>query len=125
MGTDAMGWVEVYDEEDDMWDGIICASTLLDRDYDAFAILFGVRNKNGLQAIAPQRGLPENLSPEVENDLKGWLPVAWPTWITWQEIKQVESKMVLWSSWKLLFELMTLLAATYGDKNVRLTVWFD
>jgi hypothetical protein len=43
MATDIQGWVEIYDEEDDLWDGIIYASTLMARDYHVFGILFGVR----------------------------------------------------------------------------------
>ena len=128
MGTDISGWVEIYDEEDDLWDGVIAASSLMDRDYQIFGILFGVRCQDHFSPVAPARGIPENVSPQVEDELKDWQTIVSPSWITWAEIQIVDWKALeheLWLEWKLLFDLMNLIAQRYGAGNTRLVVWFD
>lgn len=56
----------------------------LDRDYRLFAILANVRNYNGIQPIALPRGLPEDLSPEVQADWNA--DNASPSWFLLQEL---------------------------------------
>ena len=38
-----------------------------DRNYSLFAILADVRNDEGYECIAPRRGIPDDLSPEIKN----------------------------------------------------------
>jgi len=59
MAADIYGWVEIYDEEDDMWDGVIKASHLTYRDYYMFGTLFGIRKRIDqvdVVSIAERRG---------------------------------------------------------------------
>ncbi len=122
IAADIYGWVETYDDE---WDGIIKASHLMYRDYYVFGALFGIR-RLGLTPAAERRGLPEDSSREVKDDLKSWDKIAAPSWITWQELQSVawdEHPPHDW--WLLLFKLMQDLADRWGSENVRLVVWFD
>lgn len=93
MGTDIHGWVEFRDAQLDAslneicWYGVINAGGLLDRDYDAFASLFGVRNDGDFNSIAAGRGLPGDASHTVLEEAIGCHS---HTWITWHEIKQID-----------------------------------
>lgn len=130
MATDIQGWVEIYDAEDNLWDGVIAASSLMERDYRVFGILFGVRGRPNdiAAAVANARGIPENISPQLKAELTAWEHIVSPSWITWEEIQPIDWNALqcqLWPDWKLLFELMSLIAQRYGAKNTRLVVWFD
>lgn len=81
------------------------------RNYSLFAILADVRNEEGYERIAPRRGIPNNLSPEIKSYSESfqsnessttWLPqdekqrAAWiaydrdmelcPGWLTLEEL---------------------------------------
>lgn len=150
MGADIHGWVEVryeyLDEFDglNIWYAIIKAGQLLDRDYDAFGMLFGVRNRAGFVPVANHRGLPADASDEVrehgtppedagEDD---WICYHSPTWITYAEIKAINwdesaldkpltRRVALEDSFQMVFEMMEALAKRVGDNNVRLVIRFD
>ena len=64
MGTDICGWVEV--KYGNMWWPIIKIDYLVNRNYDIFGCLFGVRNYANFKPIAPDRGLPEDVSSLVK-----------------------------------------------------------
>ncbi len=95
MGTDIAGWVEIKNwGNEDRWSGILQVRTLLDRNYDAFGSLFGVRNKDGFKPTAPDRGLPADISDEAKRDFetayeKDPRAIFGMTWITWSEIKAI------------------------------------
>ena len=129
MGADVYGWVEIHNEGDEDWDGVIKASHLTYRDYNVFGTLFGIRkdiDKAHVKSIAERRGLPENLSYDLGEELKKWQDIVAPSWISWQELKTVQ-----WNErppddwWLVLFKMMEALAKQWGDANVRLVVWFD
>ena len=77
MGCDAHGYLEFryeYEEEDpyhkakySSWTGINIGE-MLDRNYDIFAMLFGVRNDQGYKPLAYNRGLPTDISSNVQED---------------------------------------------------------
>ena len=61
------------------------------RDYNLFAILANVRNPNGrtvddkkFDVIAPPRGLPKDLSPEIRDWFENW--AMSPSWLLLSEI---------------------------------------
>ncbi len=68
MGTDIHGVIEGYTFE--KWETMLDIAPLvhLDRTYDIWAHLFGVRAEDGQesQAVAYQRGLPADCSAEVQ-----------------------------------------------------------
>jgi hypothetical protein len=94
MGTDIHGWVEAklpfYEEGG--WQQVIGLFWLYDvRDYDAFGCFFGVRNYAQFRPIAPERGLPADVSLEVKQDAARWGNEAFGhTWIIWDEITQID-----------------------------------
>jgi hypothetical protein len=91
------GWVEVKAKwKENHWEGIIRVDEFLHGHYDMFGCLFDVANYTGLNAPAPKRGLPQDISleglfyneeHEKEDGTDGTL---WQSWITWAEIKAVD-----------------------------------
>ena len=99
MGCDIHGRVEIlYSFSLDEWFSVIDAGLLLDRNYDAFGLLFGVRNRNGFPPIAANRGLPEDASEEVKRDgtpgadadEDSWILYHSASWLTLEEIQAVD-----------------------------------
>jgi len=128
MGIDAYGWVEVYDAEDDTWDGVILATQLMERDVHIFCELFGMgtHSPTDKEPLAAHRGFPENASLQATEE-KG-LSGQWRsrTWVSWQELAAWgAAEREFGSRWHVLFALMATLARTYDDDAVRLVVSFD
>lgn len=74
MGTDIRGWVEVkesYGLPHHAWHGTIVIPSLIPGAYDSFGCLFGVRNYAGFAPVAAGRGLPDDLSVEVKQEITG------------------------------------------------------
>lgn len=100
MGTDIYGWVEVkhpfYETgsiiEEGEWKPVLDLYWLYSvRDYDSFGWFFGVRNYAQFRPIAPERGLPADVSSKVKQDSgRDSSHVYGYTWITWDEIKQID-----------------------------------
>lgn len=63
MGTHICGWVEVTNA----WgvDAVVAIEPLVNRGYDAFGYLFGVRNYAGFTPLFANRGLPAPVSKRV------------------------------------------------------------
>lgn len=102
MGTDIEGWVEYAlpgprsNEKD--WYAVIRVGSLASRNYDLFGCLFGVgvRNYAHFRPIAAGRGLPPDASSEMQEEYEKYAQFRLSgedfayTWITWQEIKQID-----------------------------------
>ncbi|WP_203832421.1 hypothetical protein [Actinoplanes lobatus] len=62
--------------------------------YCAYGCLFGVRNYQDWKPIAPQRGLPEDVSQQVRNDFDEAAAidgaVGGETWVGWDELKDLD-----------------------------------
>ena len=127
------GWVEIFDAENIMWDGVIKASNLMYADNYVFSTLFGTHNtlfgvqkepdEISMVPVAARRGLPEDACWEVRKELSHPKMSAF-TWITWQELKSVQWKYEPHAWWLVLFKMMAELAEKWGDDWVRLTVGF-
>ena len=94
MGTDIHGWVEIR-SSGGTWDGVLKIDSLAERVYDMFGCLFGVTNHANFRPIVDQRGFPADLSEEATRELVEWedewgVEPLWPTWITWQEIQDID-----------------------------------
>lgn len=61
------------------------------RNYALFAMLAGVRNGYDIVPVRPPKGLPVDLSPEVEADM--WVEHT-PSWLTLAELKAYD-----WEQW--------------------------
>lgn len=125
MGTDVHGYVEVNcDEISDVnhWSKIIDIGLIVERNYDVFGLLFGVRSKPSINGKAKNRGIPNRTSrpQDHENvDLHG------QTWIDWEEIFEIYPELPKLRGWNLIFSTMELLFERYGKESTRLVVSFD
>ncbi len=152
MGVDIHGWVEITDPAWTApigWQGVISIAYLIQRSYGMFGSLFGVRNADGFLPLAANRGIPPDASPQMKAEIMmredetvtpSWL-VA-PSWILWSEIRAIDwnetgtdvippdtrpqtRRQQITPRWRMLFDMMRLLAKHFGAQNVRLVVWFD
>lgn len=88
MGCDIHGYVEYNGWG--LWRDCISIKPIVGRNYDMFALLFGVRNDAAFIPVAPDRGMPVNVSDRVKEEYERWGEDAHsPSWITWQEIAQI------------------------------------
>ncbi len=90
MGTDIIGWVEFKSAQGE-WNHVIDIGLLIDRNYDAFGCLFGVKNYAQFTPLAADRGLPDDLSPQVRHAAEETGEYAFGhTWVTWAELSQLD-----------------------------------
>lgn len=101
MGSDCHGYLEYryeckeedsHKEKYSSWTGIDIGNILY-RNYDIFAMLFGVRNDQGYKPLAYNRGLPSDVSSEVQedewmNDLKS--DAHSHTWVDAKELREFD-----------------------------------
>jgi len=62
-------------------------------DYAAFGCLFGVRNYAGFQPLAPDRGLPVDLSSGMRSQLGPWVAsdgLYSASWVSWAELASID-----------------------------------
>lgn len=95
MGKDIRGWVEVRRHYEGVkppynvsWYGVIVIGNLLDRNYDMFGSLFGVTTSR-FTPIAPNRGLPSDISEQATDDYLTWECAMGETWVSWREIQAI------------------------------------
>ncbi len=95
MGKNIRGWVEVRSQHAGIippyrvtWYGIIAIGNLLDRNLDMFGSLFGVAMSHFVP-VAPNRGLPSDISEEASDDYLTWDCVMGETWISLPEIQAI------------------------------------
>ncbi|MFI0479646.1 hypothetical protein [Actinomadura sp. 9N215] len=84
MGTDIYGWIEIRDGTQGWRPETELSDLYSDRDYDAFAWLFGLRNIGDFQPLAANRGLPVDVSHYVRGQVEEWQHGT--TWISWAEV---------------------------------------
>ncbi|MEV0183390.1 hypothetical protein AB0I54_29455 [Streptomyces sp. NPDC050625] len=66
-------------------------------DYAAFGCLFGVRNYAGCQPLAPDRGLPVDLSSGMRANLGSWVAAGslyGASWVSWAELASMDPATV-------------------------------
>ena len=76
----------------------------IDRNYDLFAKMAGVRNCNGIEPICPPKGLPDGVSKVTRIDFLRWGSDAHST--SWFDRREIQ-------------ELYRWLAGRLGDKAYR------
>ncbi|MBU8860533.1 MULTISPECIES: hypothetical protein [unclassified Micromonospora] len=89
MGTDIAGGVEIRPHGPGApWQLADVSLDALPRHYDAFGLLFGVRNHAGFEPVAPGRGLPDDAGA----DLLALLADGGHdhTWVTWAQLASVD-----------------------------------
>ncbi|MFI5669992.1 hypothetical protein [Streptomyces sp. NPDC051704] len=96
MGTDIHGLIECrwdrwLDEEDRSWhEGIDLDHLYNGRSYRAFGALFGVRDSASFRPLAPDRGLPPDVTRDAREAYEGWSVTHSASWITWAELKAAD-----------------------------------
>ena len=127
MGVDCYGWVEVCDQ---WWKAVVKIDDIVERNYRLYGFFFGVHDPTHLYtAVAGRRGLPPHVSEEVRQvagDDDDVVQSA-ATWVLWSEMQASnwQATIELSAGWKMLFTLMEDLADHYGERRVRLVIWFD
>ncbi len=129
MGTDVKGYVEISTinlSDQDSWFETLKINMIAERDYRIFGPLFGIRAKEGIVPIAPDRGIPKNTSnpDDVFENVQSFVGHSW---LTWNEIETIVAAENLDENpgWALIFSTMKSLSSIYGSINVRLVVSFD
>jgi hypothetical protein len=125
MGTNVHGYVEVNGVEltgETHWSKIIEIGLFVERDYEIFGLLFGVRVDPTINGIAKNRGIPDGTSMPQDHDNKG---LHGQTWIDWEEIAEVYLELPKLRGWNLIFSAMELQFEQFGKKSTRLVVSFD
>ncbi|TQF01217.1 hypothetical protein E6W39_01890 [Kitasatospora acidiphila] len=141
MGTDIYGAIEVRHPCADQdwwewpaWQRLMDLSPLYDdRDYSAFAVLFGVRNSAGYSPVAAGRGLPADVSAELREEFERVQgidsAVHGATWVSCAELDRADltgiDALGPGSGWEHVFAVLRALAGRFGGDGVRLVVYFD
>jgi hypothetical protein len=87
------------------------------------ALLFDVDNLNAVKPLVARRGLPNELSFEVEQSLKESDHFS-ETWMRPTELHEAFNITKLVEGWATVFFMMDALSEVYGEDRVRLIVWF-
>ena len=103
MGYSLTGWIEVRDDQTAPmggWKPAVDIDRIFwgdDKNYPIYGFLFGIQNPSPHSApVAMGRGLPEDVSPEVESAFapdrqRAEDEFGGPTWISWGEIVRLNS----------------------------------
>src|SRR4051794_40036201 len=87
LGAEILGYVETYFGD---WYGVIDVATLIAKNYDLFACLFGVANFANFRPLFPSRGLPADASATVlESYEQGKDYFFGATWATLDELRAI------------------------------------
>lgn len=136
MGCDVHGWFEI--KINGTW--YAYSQLSFNRNYDLFAKMAGVRNYNGIDPIAPPRGLPADISVVTAIYAKMWKVDghSW-SWLNAREIKELYQFHVNFSNmprWKLVEEWGYLFDHEWSSfidnkcrfepvEDIRMVFWFD
>ncbi|PKV90172.1 hypothetical protein [Streptomyces sp. TLI_146] len=109
--------------------------------YDGLACLFGIRNSFGFRPLAEGRGLPDDASDGLRNEIAAYGgpdDVYGTTWLTWAELAATDWQETDASGtrsraaaagtdtdWGRVWSVMSILSDVHGAENVRLVVWFS
>ena len=74
---------------EDRWLAVIDISSLLLRHCDLYGCLFGVDNFAGYVPLFADRGAPEDLSADLEDEVSPLDEHRHPSWVLWSEVKQL------------------------------------
>jgi hypothetical protein len=116
MGTDIGGWIEI--KTYNTWFATVQLIPIMQRNYRMFDFLFGGRSDNYDDAIAGNRGMPDDLSKEAK---------YCETWIAWSELQNIDwskHEDIMSDDWRDLFKIMKILADNGISHDVRLVVYF-
>jgi len=117
------GWIEVQ-SNDMWWNGVIKIDKLTLVAPEVTSILFDVDNLEALVPVAARRGLPRDMSLEVEESFNQAAAFA-ETWITPEEIRNIFKIEKVKEGYALIFHIINDLVKVYGKNKVRLVVWFS
>ena len=146
MGCDIHGYIEAeLCENSGPWNGLLDIEMILNRDYDTFAALFGVRGGYNNHLFG-HRGLPENVSYRANADSEEYGENGHSrTHVTLAELEEVDPEQIAFRadpemgtpqvtyreamrSIQPVINVMRALvdSEAEGDPNrIRLVLWFD
>ena len=94
VSADIDGWGEVAWNPPDNWAAVLRIGVLVERNSLLRDWLF--RTVGGFRPVAPDRGLPANISPEVARDVADLQPLVQSgevgsfTWASWHELDAID-----------------------------------
>jgi hypothetical protein len=131
------GWVEVRRRGEDAWSGVLSVGPLVDVGDEISERLFGLSkrwrsNQSPIDAIAANRGVPSDPSPELHAELQrhdGLGELGGYTHATWNELADLplDATALADSDMKIVLDLARRLAADdrFAPQGVRIVVWFN
>lgn len=140
MGCDIHGAIEYYAKHRDRWNHE--RNITVDRWYNLFGVLAGVRNYVNAIPIAEPKGLPKDIDYITEDHFEVWIYNAHSmSWLTLRELqeydweqefldgrdgfKKVKAKDCINLDFEYVIKKMEQLAETFGVDGVRVVFWFD
>lgn len=141
------GWIEATrmeapEQDEHAWSGVIRIAPIVDVADEVSERLFGLSKTlvaSGTEnALAPNRGIPENPSAELRAELEvhraherkyGRGELGGYTFASWTEISAERRSLpsLAESEWALVFDLAERLAADpkFSEDRVRVVVWYN
>lgn len=114
--------------EMNQWGSLEEYEPLSDRDYYLFSILAGVRNHHSLTPIAPPKGLPDDMSPEVERLAVYWEDCAHnESWLSYNELDSHDYDQYEYENWEVIEKkvIPDMQEIMKEVEDVRIVFWFD
>lgn len=94
MGTSLLGFLEIRLSSNHSWRVMDNLNFFfLSQNYPLYGLLFGVRNQAGFIPIAPNRGIPNDASKEVQECTAIFQDDPQTqdcSWISWQELSEIQ-----------------------------------
>lgn len=97
----------------------------LDRWYQIFTAMAGVRNYNNIDVKYPPRGVPKDLNQKTKVLYERWDGDAHtPSWLTYEELNEVIGELV---DINLSYGVLLAMMKSFHDagRKTRLVFWFD
>lgn len=125
MGCDIHAHIEYRWRDDDTawW---YFAEVKIDRNYEIFAHMAGVRNQEDIEVLVPARGMPNTAAIATAACWREWEGDAHtPSWLFYNELLVCVPPDVRDLTISAALAAMRAFADRYGGDNVRLVFWFD
>ena len=137
MPIDIEGWIEAKDTKTSEWVGVESISPFLifaglESDY-----IFGITKVRRAESVAASRGLPEDISQEIKDNIDSWREFEKEeenfsfdelfgfSYITYEEVLKIElvSKTEN-NGWSKVFDVMKVMCDDgVKPENIRVVVW--
>ena len=140
MGCDIHAHIEVKFKDNEEWQHL--ANPRVERNYNLFALMAGVRNYDEIVPISDPKGLPKDITDITKISYNYWdLDAHDVSWLGVEELVEIENQNYLWRNDKNMgwlecvfhtFLFSNSLTGWYrynenpqGVEDLRVVFWFD